>query len=186
MTEQEAFSKLKEADQQALAYIYEQNRKKCIQFAIKKLFRKSTIGKAQSCSPDEAMELYHEAIIALYQNTVTGRLTELRSKFSTYIISTMKFKWLNQQRKIKLIELEEEVLPIQVEDTSELQGKVREILNEMDGKCKEMLTLRYFLGWGFDDISIQMGYKKDSVVRNLISRCRTKFKVLLTKGLKIQ
>lgn len=182
MTDAELFHKLVEGDEGVLEQIYVKHRSKSVFFASKKLYRNSSDGKKQACSLDEAVELYHEAIIVIVENIRAGRLSDLRVKFSTYIIATMKNKWLGQIRKqnIRLDDLSE--LP--VEDSPQddvIKDKVRKALAKMDEKCREMLSLRYFMDWDYEDIAISMNYNKGDVVRNLISRCRSRFRSIVTQ-----
>jgi len=185
MTEKEVFQQLKMGQPSALEYLYHQHRAKCLGYARKRLFRKLPDGRHKFCSAEEALGLYHEAIIIFVENIREERLTELYVKISTYLISIMKNKWLQMIRRedtqvddFPNLAMEGEALD------HEIREKVRSGLVQIDPKCRQMLSLRYFLGWDYDDIASSMGYNKGDVVRNLISRCRSKFREILQQSSK--
>ena len=185
MTEEEAFQKLKVRDKEALAYVYQKNRLKCIGFATRRFDRYETEGIKQYYTPEEALDLYHDAIIILVENIANGRLVELKAKFSTYIIATMKNKWKARDKKTYLVaDHFERPIEIEENDLAPVQEAVRSSLDQLDKKCREMLSLRYFMDWDYTDIANVLNYKKNDVVRNLIARCKSKFKDLFSKNYK--
>ena len=180
MNEKEAFRRLRKGDLSVLENIYQKNRKLCISFATKNLFRTVLQGSTKNCTEEEALELYHDAIIVMVENIQENRLTELRSKFSTYLIATMKNKWLGQLKKVTPIfpgdDLLRERLGEEEKEFSESKRWVRLSLSRLDPRCREMLTLWHMMNWEYEDIATTLGYKQGDVVRNVISRCRKKFR----------
>ncbi|MEM7369481.1 MAG: sigma-70 family RNA polymerase sigma factor [Bacteroidota bacterium] len=181
MNDQELLNKLKNGDEKALEWMYVSNRSKSTQYAIKKFYRKSTEGKIAYCTLDEAIELYHESIITIVENIREGRLVNLSAKVSTYLVATMKNKWRNMTRKRRHIPLDTlyDVSHEPADEDRHIQTKVRKALQKMDEKCRQMLTLRYFMEWEYEDIALTIGRKNGSVVRNQISRCRKRFKEII-------
>ncbi len=180
MTEEEAFELLKKGDEKGLKFVYTKNRSKCVSWAVKHLVYQSDNQEAYKCSLDEARELFQEAITILAENVYYGRLTELRVAFSTYIIATMKNLWRSRHRRKEWHLLPEVEIPApEVDDQLEaLQNRIREALNKLDEACRAMLTLRYFNQFSYEDIALVLNYKNGAVVRNLIARCRSKFRDL--------
>ena len=96
----------------------------------------------------------------------------------------MRYTWMNKARAMKPNPQKTDLLLSQ--STKEtLRLNVRKAINQLDIKCREMMTYRYILGWeDYNDIAEATGKNNGDVVRNLISRCRKRFReqyVQLTK-----
>ena len=179
MTEEEIIKALRNNDRVAERQFYQQNRTKCIQYAVKKFFWKTKEGKSIKCSDEDGEELYNDACVLFVQNVLRNRIGHLEVKISTYLITSMRYLWLNKA-KSKYAKAQTSLvnLPESSSTTGEsIKLKVRKAINQLDDKCKEMMTYRYILGWeDYEDIAKATGKNNGDVVRNLISRCRKRFR----------
>ncbi len=177
-TDREIIEGIKQKDAEAEKYFYQKNKSICIQYALKTFFWKNPAGETLKCSLEDAEELYNDACILFIQNILKERIIQLDASISTYLISTMKYAWFNKARATK--STPEKVEPTPSEKTLEsIRVNVRKAINQLDGKCREMMTYRYILGWeDYDDIAKITGKNNGDVVRNLISRCRKRFREL--------
>lgn len=179
MKDQDAFHLIKKGDPSALAIIYQQNRQKCVRWALKNCYNVHT---QLNCSIDDAIDLFQDALVIFHQNAVSGRLSELKVKLSTYLIAIMRNKWRSRTRQpILPLEAAGVISEIHPESKPDVQAEVRKTLEKMEESCREMLTLRYFMEFDFEDIAEVMRYKNGSTVRNLISRCRNKFRQIYSR-----
>lgn len=180
MTEKQIFEGIKQEDRVAEQHLYFLNKQQCIGYAIKQFFWKNQQGVSLKCSQEDAEELYNDACATLIHNASIGRLQELNSKLSTYLITTMRYQWMNKARSYKK-QPKEKTLALEPEEEREvletLRKDVRKAIQQLGEKCREMMTYRYILGWeDYEDIARATGKNNGSVVRNLISRCRKQFR----------
>jgi RNA polymerase sigma factor (sigma-70 family) len=137
-------------------------------------------GAIQKCLAEDAEELYNDACAICIHNIVRGRISNLEVKFSTYLITSMRYAWFNKARSQKP-KLEKKDLPDHTPnpDKEGIRLNVRKAIANLDPKCKEMMTYRYILGWeDYEDVAKATGKNNGDVVRNLISRCRKRFREL--------
>ena len=187
MTEQEIFEGIKQDNRAAERQLYLLNKQQCLGYAIQQFFWKNQLGVSIKCSQEDAEELYNDACATLIHNVGIGRLQQLNCKLSTYLITTMRYQWMNKARSYKIqpkamepgVEREgSETLKEEKEALETLRQDVRKAIQQLGEKCKEMMTYRYILGWeDYEDIAKATGKNNGSVVRNLISRCRKQFRV---------
>lgn len=179
MTEQQIFEGIKQDKREAERQLYLLNKQQCHGYAIKQFFWKNQLGVSIKCSQEDAEELYNDACATLIHNVGIGRLQNLSCKLSTYLITTMRYQWLNKARSYKTQPKAKALEPeVEKEELETLRADVRKVLQQLGEKCKEMMTYRYILGWeDYEDIARATGKNNGSVVRNLISRCRKQFRV---------
>ena len=176
MTRKETIDAIKHQKKHAEKFFYQKNKKECIQFACKNFFWKLPDGNSRKCKPEDAEELYNDACTLFIQNIIRGRVVNLEVKISTYLITTMKYSWFNKARAMKAkppkVKIEES------EETKESRRvQVRQAINLLGQKCREIMTYRYILGWeDYEDIARATGKNNGAVIRNLISRCRKRFR----------
>ncbi|HUH36193.1 MAG TPA: sigma-70 family RNA polymerase sigma factor [Moheibacter sp.] len=132
-------------------------------------------------SKDTALDLYQDAFIALRENAQRGKLDDLNSSVKTYFFAIgkyMAFQQLKQQKKTLHIDFMDEfdfsdhildATPTGVNE--ERIVKLQRVLNEMGGKCKELLTLFYYQERKLDEIVHLMQYDNKDVAKSQKSRC---------------
>jgi len=185
MTDRAVIEALKHRDQNALKYVYTNNRSAFIGFAKKYRLDETTV-----------TDIYQDAIIALRENAINGKLDNLKSEVKTYLFSIGKYmiyKALKQKNKlysidenIKLDNLENEVdFTIDlVEDLTTEQHLLQNAFKTLGQKCKEVLTLFYYRGFDLEDIMNELNYTSKDVVKSQKSRCLKSLKSLILKKTK--
>lgn len=135
-------------------------------------------GKPVRIDEDEAWSLVRDAVIVVYD--MAHKLQRpLNCQLLTLLCAVIKNKWREQHRR---------KIPLSMGNSDDRQRHfmrrvVRYALEATEEPCKTKLILRYYYGFGFDEIADIMNYKAATVVSTLISRCREKFRQLITKAL---
>ena len=178
LTGLEIIQGIKRKDKEVEAHFYRKNKGKCVQYAVKSFFWKTAQGKTIQCELADAEELYNDACVLFIQNIWRERIVQLEAKISTYLITSMRYAWLNKARaNKKQSEKTEMAEPSSAENKESLRSNVRKAINLLDPKCREMMTYRYILGWeDYEDIAQATGKGNGDVIRNLLSRCRKRFR----------
>lgn len=176
MTNREIIEALKKQDRKVERKFYLEHKKTCTQYALKKFFWKRPNGTILKCTEEDAEELYNDACVLFIQNVLRHRIEQLEVKMTTYLINTMKYSWFNKARSIKPSPEQTKIETSEsVQESRRIQ--VRKAIQQLDIKCRAMMTYRYILGWeDYDDIAKATGKNNGAVVRNLISRCRKRFR----------
>lgn len=178
LTELEIIQGVKQKDPEVEAYFYRTNKRKCVQYAVKNFFWKTANGSTVKCGLEDAEELYNDACVLFVQNIWRERIVQLEAKISTYLITSMRYAWLNKARANKKESAKPEIAGTPAGENKEsLRSNVRKAINLLDPKCREMMTYRYILGWeDYEDIAQATGKGNGDVIRNLLSRCRKRFR----------
>lgn len=128
----------------------------------------------------DAKDIFQEALLAAWINYKKDNFQGNKSEFEAYIYTIAKYKWLDQvksktkkstirlddTRQIKIDEnLYEEV------DSSGLMAAIQ----QLGGKCKNLLDMFYFERISLIEIGIKMGYSAD-VVKTTKYRCMMKLR----------
>ena len=162
-------------DQLILRKIYDENREAFIKFS-----RKYNIERY------DAIDIYQDAIIVLYENIANGKITDLKSKISTYLFAIGKYKIFQLHRdnsKVELsseLHLEEENIYLDVNLYNEKLTNRQKLLNKYYSKlgkrCKEILKLFYYEGYTLDEIINILKYSDKNVLKSQKSRCMKQLK----------
>lgn len=157
--------------------------------AFKKVYIKNRLlflnfGRKYDLTDDELFDIYQDAYIVLYENILNGKLTELNSSISTYLISIGKYKILDQLRKNKrninseavmtgLPENDEilESFEIHPEGLTKNQIILQQCFDKLGEKCKAILTMFYFKKYRINQIMKEGNYNSENVVKSQKSRC---------------
>lgn len=135
-------------------------------------------------SADDALDIYQDAIIALVENAKRGKIDNLQSSLTTYLIGIGKYmvfqKFKKEKRTIstddfKNMEYEEEV----VEEEISIQVLLLQTAFDKIGeKCRKVLQLFYYEEKKLDEIQIELGYSNKDVLKSQKSRCLKQLKDL--------
>jgi RNA polymerase sigma factor (sigma-70 family) len=147
-----------------------------------------------SCSEADATDAYQEALVALYRNIVSGRLTNLTSSLKTYIFAIgyrQLKRSMRQQHKIAFIaEPSEADLPqdptflqilIEDEDYQAQKTHVGHALEQLSPACQKVLELYFYQGYSIPQIKEQLNYQSENSVSVQKSRCLKSLKEILEK-----
>ena len=159
-------------DMNALQYVYQTYRKDFIKWAS---FR-------YTVDQEVAEDVFSDAVIDVYQNVLSGRYTKAeKASLKSYLFEIGKNKILNILNRQKISETHLKVISYQQDKTynnifetnrnQEITGKVRELMELMDAKCKKVLTLFYFHSLSMDKIAAEMDFKNEDVAKNKKLKC---------------
>jgi len=173
-----ALELIKKGDKKTLKAIYEENRKRFINFA-----------KKQGLTVEDAKDVYQDSIIAFYENISTGKIQTLQSSVSTYLFGIGKnlIQYqirLNSRQKtsstIKISELKEELdVNFLRENVTKEQRLLQKGLKKMGAKCIEILELFFLGGYVLDEIVEFLHYKNKKVLTSQKSRCISQLKEII-------
>ena len=157
-------------DQLVLRKIYDENREAFIKFS-----RKYNVERY------DAIDIYQDAIIVLYENIANGKITDLKSKVSTYLFAIGKYKIFQMHRdnsKVELsseLHLKEENIYLDVnlynEKLTNRQNLLNKYYSQLGKRCKEILKLFYYEGYTLDEIINILKYSDKNVLKSQKSRC---------------
>lgn len=180
MGEENIIELLRLGDSETLQKIYKDNRPHFIKFA-----RKLNINEY------DAADIYQDAIIALRENAIKGKLNNLESNVSTYLFGIAKNKIYRIHRESAKLKGEED-LPLEEKNiefdvnlcdiklTNE-QKVLRKCLEELGEKCREILNLYHYQGFNLDEITNILKYSNKQVLKSQKSRCQKQLRELCRK-----
>ena len=165
---------------EALGKIYKKNRKAFIGFAKKKF----------ALDERQIIDIYQDAIIALYRKMQSNTPIGLRSSVKTYLFAIGKYMIINKlKRKTKISDLSLEELDLQRLDfefnatdrelKDENLNKLRQSLKEISPKCKELIGLTYYNQLDNSQIADILGYSNLNVLKTRKSQCLKKLRELM-------
>ncbi len=173
-------SLLKKGDSLMLETIYKENRLPFYNFA-----KKYDIPEA------DVIDVYQDAIIALRDNVVLGKIETLDSSLRTYLFSIGKFmiyKKINSYKntnplpeEIKNLEQEVRFFDYERAAIDPKQQRVNLCLGQLGEKCQQVLKLFYYDGLTLEEIQQYLGYDNYNVVKSQKSRCLKTLKKMLEK-----
>lgn len=140
--------------------------------------------KRYSIEADVVLDIYHDSVIALYENIVQGKLNGLKSSIKTYLYAIGKFKIFAYLKLPKQEELNGDEFMGQINlfeiDTAEerLQSLQRAFL-QLGPQCLKMLQLFYYRGLKLEEIQREMSYESKDTVKSQKSRCLKQLKVII-------
>jgi len=173
---------IKQGDNAALEKVYSENREAFINFS-----------KNYNIERYDAVDIYQDAIIALQQNAINGKINNLSSSVSTYLFAIGKFKIYHFHRKNSKIEfnndiqLDEKNFDLDVdfldEELTKQQRIIKKYFAKLGERCKSVLSLFYFQGYTLDEITEILDYSDKKVLKSQKSRCMKQLKDLVNKAL---
>ena len=158
---------------EALSKIYQDHRTEFISWAMKNY----------GCSLDEAKDCYQNAIIILYENVVSGKLTELNSSTKTYLfaIGKNKLRELNREnnKKEDIANLPDVVADDPVEQHHPEAVKLAmHCLEHLGEPCKSLLQEFYYHKSTMAQIMEKLGYKNEDSAKNQKYKCLVRLRKL--------
>ena len=130
---------------------------------------------------DLRLDAFHEAMIAFYEYCRDGKYDPQRSSPKTiiimmgraYIINRLKKenKMVSQNPHDKDNPYSSMMQNWHKENTNKSDIEIRQALDKLGEKCKQLLIYFYYYNFGIDVIRERMEYKNDNVVSSHKSRC---------------
>jgi RNA polymerase sigma-70 factor (ECF subfamily) len=178
MTDMQLVRLVRSGDGAGLSIVYEKYRKEFL----------SWIRKFSGCPTDEAQEYYQAAILILYENIMSGKVSDLQSTLKTYLFGIGKNLTYQHHRKNQRLERVRAEYMVEVELLQEsrqaqetemdlrLISKCLAIIGE---PCRQLLDYFYFLRKSMDEISSAMGYKNPETAKNQKYKCMERLRKMV-------
>ncbi len=161
-------SELKNNANEALTSLYTLYRDECVLW----------VERNQQCTHEDAVDIFQISVLILYDNVITGKLTELTSDIKTYLMGIIRNKTSELVRNknksnhkdpnynliYEIMEEPEDVLEEQIRI-------VNLVMNKMGDPCREILRSFFYLGETIQEITQKMGYKNTDVTKNQKYKC---------------
>lgn len=134
---------------------------------------------------ESAEDIYQDAVIALYQNFSTKKLSLEKSSLKTYLFGIGKnitYKHLQARNKQLSVvgELEDhQTIEFETPGLNRYQQELAKQLNNISDSCKELLRLYYYRNLTIQEIVDNSIYKDANTVKSHKSRCMKKLKSLV-------
>ena len=174
VNEHDLQQRLRSDDKSALALVYKSYKSEFLNFS-----------KRYNLDSDQALDIYQDSIIALYQNFTMQQLELSDSSVKTYLFGIGKhkiYKLANTNtRKIPLqIEVESsEHISIEYEAPNFYQKQLSKLIEQMSDSCKELLRFYYYRNLTINEIVERSQYKDANTVKSHKSRCMKRLKSLV-------
>ena len=175
LDEEDIIGRIKRGDKALLDVVYEEYRSPFLQWAKTNY----------SLDKDHAVEVFQVSVVILYENIMSGKLTDLKSSLKTYLFAIGKNKAREEYRKkIKFQELQDyHRKEVEDDDVSELkETQLKLIAKEMKTlgqPCEKILSLYYYDKKSMEDIAEQMNYKNAATAKNQKYKCLQRLKKLV-------
>lgn len=173
---------IKQGDDATLEKIYSENREAFINFS-----------KNYNIERYDAIDIYQDAIIALQQNAINGKINNLNSSVSTYLFAIGKYKIFHSHRKNSKIEFNNDIQLVEKsfdldvnfldDELTNQQSILKKHFAKLGERCKDVLRLFYFQGYTLDEITEILDYSDKKVLKSQKSRCIKQLKDLVNKGI---
>lgn len=141
-----------------------------------------------NCSEDDAIEFFQTAVVILYDNIISGKLTELNSNIKTYLFSIGKNKaheWLRHKQKqsSSVDDLLIQYIHDDAPDTDEAEfadnlRKVETGMNALGEPCRTLLQLFYYYKASMREICEKLEYKNEDTAKNQKYKCLKRLQAL--------
>lgn len=176
--------KIRNGDKTQLEIIYKSHKFEFINWLTNKF----------NCSEEEARDIYQFAVMTLYDNIKSQRLSELTSSIKTYLFAIGKHKIMEQKKaSIRFVpKMEEQLTDVpevgrwedeMYEESLQLVERCLELLGE---PCKSLLELYYYHNMSMEEIADRMNYKNRFTSKNLKYKCINRLRRIYIEELKKQ
>lgn len=165
---------LKKNDEKAIRDFYDENKNGFFLFA-----------RRYNLQADDICDMYQDAIVALLENAKKGKIDDLKSSLSTYLIGIGKFmifqKFKKESRKCALTEFEKVEILYEEYNEERINLQIIELqkgFEKLGEQCRKLLLLFYYEEKKLDQIVTDLGYTNKDVLKSQKSRCLKQLKVL--------
>lgn len=167
--------KLKQKDPKTIEKLYLENKSAFLSFAAK--FK---------IDPDELLDIYQDAFVALVENAAKGKLDDLKSEIKTYLFSIGKYMVYARLKKDKSANIDIEKLPENfewetIDETEDLLELLEKKLSQIGEQCFKILKMFYYENLKLNDILEVLPYQSKDVLKSQKSRCLKQLKELILK-----
>lgn len=169
--EQQWIAQLKRGEEEAYRDVYRTYKTEFIQWAGHKY---------PDLKQEYLTEIFQDAVVALLDNAIRGKLDDLSVALKTYLFAIGKYKIYERFRQKDKTdndpELMEKVKAHQTDTTLEMARKeeveqVRQILRQTEEPCRSILDLYYLREYSMEAVAERLQYKNTDVVKSQKLRC---------------
>lgn len=177
--ESELISAISQSNAKSLKPVYEEHQKAFMQFL-----------KNYNIQSHQAKEIFHDSLLAMHKQAISGKLDTVNSSFKTYLFAIGKYKAFNYHRKQKKdkalelkIDLPDDVqVPEEDENISIYQEQLYKHFKNLGKSCQKMLINFYYKQLSIKDIQVLEAYESENAVRSQKSRCLKQLKTMMKDG----
>ena len=170
---------IREGEESVIEEVYRSNRAKFLEWAK----------KHYPLSEDELLDIFQDAVIVFYQNTVEEKITDLRSSLSTYLFGIAKNLILKKLHKKKRMPLQLDEIPelavapqyLAESAVEQEQQRMRTALQQLGQVCRQILEYFYYYGFSLEVIAERLEYKNANTVKAQKHRCMKQLEEQLHK-----
>lgn len=181
MTNTSLASVILDRDEQQFDKLYRQYRDEFISWSLKNF----------SCDKDDAIEIYQQSMIVLYENVIHGKLKDL-TKAKTYLFGIAKNKfhdlWRKESKWESLGDTDFSVNPDpmmeEYEEEAHKINVVKSSLVELGEPCKTILEQYYYHKKNMTEIAETLQYKNTDTAKNQKYKCMQRLKKIFQKQYK--
>lgn len=136
-------------------------------------------------STDDAMDIFHDALMTYYEQVLNGQFDEKYKTFG-YIYRLSVFRWINKCKKDKNMTLVADFPDIEQvfdrrQSTKEGLMIINEVFGQLGDKCAEILHYTIFTEILMEDIMLKMGFSSIDATRMQHMRCKQKLLKIIEK-----
>jgi len=178
MKEFDYFSEYQENPDKATSRLYEKFRSQFMTYISHRFSALST---------DDIEDIYVDSVMVAWEKVGRGVLTRenMISAWNTYLIGVGKLKAVHllSERKEIIEESVDDENAAQIADESEspLRQEVRELLDMLDRKCRELLEQFYVFGYTMEEIAKRMKMANANTAKATKYNCMKRFAELYNK-----
>jgi RNA polymerase sigma factor (sigma-70 family) len=142
--------------------------------------------------PDDARDIFQEAMIVLYEKTRSGSF-ELNCQLKTYLYSVCRRLWLKRlgqlQRSFSEVEQLQDTVPVEDEVERHDQRNrnfqvMEESLNSLGEPCRSLLKAYYLEMKTMVEIACDFGYTNADNAKNQKYKCLMRLKKIFNQNIK--
>ena len=145
--------------------------------------------KHYTCPTEDAKEIWQQAVVVLYENVMSGKLTHLNSNLKTYLFAVGKNKLMERHRAEQKLTRPDGARWIATAD-EDAGHDVREAalnlvettLDALGDPCKSLLELYYYQRLIVADIAARLGYKNADAAKTAKYKCLKRLRKLYTEA----
>lgn len=126
---------------------------------------------ANSGTEEDARDIFQEGIMNFYFNLISNKFRE-KSAISTYVFSICRNLWFQRLRKKTPSAILPENIMEHAQEPAEINSTgLSELLNEIKGECKQLLTGFYYDGKSMKELMIEFSLGSEQAAKNKKLRC---------------
>lgn len=177
--EQEIIRGIKAGNYSLVDQLYEDYRAAFIQW-LKQHFK---------APEQEAVDIFQDVIIIVYQNITAGKVDHLKSSLKTYLFAIGKHLWLKRFRIKQQISFLEDLPAVRYKgwdlqiirdlESADQKAELEAALHLISDKSKRLLVLAFFHRYSTEALKNEFQYSSADVVRTQKYRCLNRLRALL-------